>query len=104
MLSSVPELITGTRASSESSPLSIEMPSGGVIKYSLIEFIKDLRHGLGSSITSQMSALSSLYSRYRTPVCVGDVYLIASMLWGQGMKPVLVATAKSCTPERTPLC
>ena len=74
---------------------SIEMPSGGVIKYSLIEFIKDLRHGLGSSITSQMSALSSLYSRYRTPVCVGDVYLIASMLWGQGMKPVLVATAKS---------
>ena len=74
---------------------SIEMPSGGVIKYSIIEFIKDLRHGLGSSITSQMSALSSLYSRYRTPVCVGDVYLLASMLWGQGMKPVLVATAKS---------
>jgi len=74
---------------------SIEMPSGGVIKYSIFEFIKDLRHGLGSSITSQMSALSSLYSRYRTPVCVGDVYLLASMLWGQGMKPVLVATAKS---------
>ncbi len=74
---------------------SIEMPSGGVIKYSIIEFIKDLRHGLGGSISSQMSALSSLYSRYRTPVCVGDVYLMASMLWGQGMKPVLVATAKS---------
>ena len=74
---------------------SIEMPSGGVIKYSILEFIKDLRHGLGGSISSQMSALSSLYSRYRTPVCVGDVYLMASMLWGQGMKPVLVATAKS---------
>ncbi len=74
---------------------SIEMPSGGVIKYSIIEFIKDLKHGLGGSITSQLSTLSSLYSRYRTPVCVGDVYLLASMLWGQGMKPVLVATAKS---------
>lgn len=74
---------------------AIEMPSGGVIKYSLLEFIKDLRHGLGSSITTQMNALSSLYTRYRTPVCVGDVYLLASMLWGQGMKPVLVATAKS---------
>ena len=74
---------------------SIEMPSGGVIKYSIIAFVRDLRHGLGRSITSQMSALSSLYSRYRTPVCVGDVYLVASMLWGQGMKPVLVATAKS---------
>ncbi len=74
---------------------SIEMPSGGVIKYSFLEFFKDLRHGLGSSITSQMNALSSLNSRYRTPVCVGDVYLLANMLWGQGMKPVLVATAKS---------
>lgn len=76
------------------SPVS-EMPSGGVIKYSISELFKDIRHGLGNSIHSQMSTLYSLGSRYRTPVCVGDVYLLAAMLWGQGLKPVLIATAKS---------
>lgn len=76
------------------SPAS-EMPSGGVIKYSVSELVNDLRHGLGGSIKKQMEALRKLGGKYRTPVCVGDVYLFANMLWGQGVSPVLLATAKS---------
>jgi len=76
------------------SPAS-EMPSGGVIKYSLLDFFKDIRHGLGNSIVAQMSVLRSFRSCYRTPVCVGDVFLTLSMLFGYGFKPLLIATAKS---------
>lgn len=76
------------------SPVS-EMPSGGVIKYSVVDLFRDIRHGLGRSIRSQLHALHSLRGDYRTPVCVGDVYLLANILWGQGFKPLLVATAKS---------
>jgi tetraacyldisaccharide 4'-kinase len=76
------------------SPAS-EMPSGGVIKYSVSELVNDFRHGLGGSIKKQMDALRKIGGRYRTPVCVGDVYLFANMLWGQGISPVLLATAKS---------
>ncbi|MEG2184925.1 MAG: tetraacyldisaccharide 4'-kinase [Cloacibacillus sp.] len=72
-----------------------EMPSGGVIKYNLIDLLGDLRHGLGSSIISQREKMRSFRGKYRTPICVGDVYLLWSVLWGQGMKPLLVATAKS---------
>ncbi len=76
------------------SPAS-DMPSGGVIKYSLVDLFKDMRYGLGDSIRAQMSTLRSFRSRYRTPVCVGDVYLLLIMLLGQGLKPLLLATAKS---------
>ena len=72
-----------------------DMPSGGVIKYALSDFMRDMRSGLGGSIKEQRDALRRLRGRYRTPVCVGDVYLASSMLWGQGMKPLLVATAKT---------
>ena len=76
------------------SPAS-EMPSGGVIKYSVADLLKDIRHGLGKSIQSQTRALRGISGLYRTPVCVGDVYLLANILWGQGLKPILLATAKS---------
>ena len=54
-----------------------------------------MRHGLGGAIKSQMKKMRELCGKYRTPVCVGDVYLLLSVLWGQGMKPLFVATAKS---------
>lgn len=76
------------------SPAS-EMPSGGVIKYSLVDLFKDIRHGLGRSIRRQIDTMQKLRGKYRTPVCVGDVYLLVNVLWGQGLKPLLVATAKS---------
>ena len=72
-----------------------EMPSGGVIKYSAFALLRDIRHGLGGAMCKQLEVLRSLDGVYRTPVCVGDVYLLVNMLWGLGMKPVLVATAKT---------
>ncbi|MDO5114760.1 MAG: tetraacyldisaccharide 4'-kinase [Synergistaceae bacterium] len=72
-----------------------DMPSGGVVKYHISDLLRDLRHGLGGSIRKQRDSMRSFRGRYRTPICVGDVYLLASVLWGQGMKPLLVATAKS---------
>lgn len=89
---------SGTHYKSEGfevlSPSSV-MPSGGVIKYSLWELMRDIRHGLGSAIRSQIRALRAISGHYRTPVCVGDVYLMANILWGQGLKPILLATAKT---------
>lgn len=72
-----------------------EMPSGGVVKYSLRALFKDMRHGLGSDIKKQIAAWRALRGRFRTPICVGDVYLLLVTVWGQGMSPALVATAKS---------
>ena len=72
-----------------------DMPSGGVIKYSLRAFFKDMRHGLRKDIGEQFKAWESLRGRVRTPICVGDVYLLMHVLWGQGLTPMLVATAKS---------
>ena len=72
-----------------------DMPSGGVVKYHLRDLVGDMRHGLGGAIKSQMKKMRELCGKYRTPVCVGDVYLLLSVLWGQGMKPLFVATAKS---------
>lgn len=76
------------------SPVS-DMPSGGVIKYSLWDLIGDFRHGLHGAMKKQMRALRRYRGVYRTPVCVGDVFLLTNVLWGQGMKPALVATAKT---------
>lgn len=76
------------------SPVS-DMPSGGVIKYSLWDLINDFRHGLGGSIKNQIRVLQQYRGQYRTPICVGDIYLMANILWGQGLKPMLVATAKT---------
>ena len=73
---------------------AVEMPSGGVIKYNFLDLLKDLRSGLGRSVIEQLHALRKL-SGYITPICVGDVYLFATMLYGTGLSPMLVATAKT---------
>jgi len=72
-----------------------DSPSGGVIKYRLSDLWRDLRSGLLRSIARQMRAWKRLRGAIRTPVCVGDVYLLLHALWGQGQLPVLVATAKT---------
>jgi len=72
-----------------------DSPSGGVIKYRLVDLWRDLRAGLLRSIAMQMRAWAALRGRIRTPLCVGDVYLLLHALWGQGQLPVLVATAKT---------
>lgn len=74
---------------------SVEMPSGGIVKYNVGELVNDFRHGLGSSIKRQIATMREIGKNYRTPVCVGDVYLFSNVLWGQGVSPVLLATAKS---------
>lgn len=70
-------------------------PSGGVVKYSLRECWRDLRAGLLPQVMAQLRSWQSLRGRCRTPLCIGDVYLFLHALWGQGRKPVLVATAKT---------
>lgn len=72
-----------------------ETPSGGVVKYRLKDLVRDIRSGLFRHISSQAQAWTFLRGRVRTVICVGDVYLLLHTLWGQGVKPVLVATAKS---------
>ncbi|MEA3507971.1 MAG: tetraacyldisaccharide 4'-kinase, partial [Synergistota bacterium] len=72
-----------------------ETPSGGVIKYRLKDLLRDIRAGLLSHITAQVSAWKNVRGLNRTVLCVGDVYLLLHTLWGQGMKPALVATAKT---------
>lgn len=74
---------------------SVEMPSGGIVKYNVGELVNDFRHGLGTSIKRQIATMRKIGRDYRTPVCVGDVYLFSNVLWGQGVSPVLLATAKS---------
>lgn len=72
-----------------------DSPSGGVIKYRLADLWRDLRSGLLRSIARQIGAWKKLRGTIRTPLCVGDVYLLLHALWGQGQLPVLVATAKT---------
>lgn len=76
------------------SPAS-EMPSGGVVKYSLRALLRDLRHGLGKDIGRQIETWRRRAGKFRTPLCVGDGYLLAHTLWGQGKTPILAATAKT---------
>ena len=72
-----------------------DMPSAGIIKYSIRALMKDFRHGLRKVIKKQIEEWRKQKGRFRTPICVGDVYLLAHTLWGQGMSPALIATAKS---------
>ncbi|MDR1137955.1 MAG: tetraacyldisaccharide 4'-kinase [Synergistaceae bacterium] len=76
------------------SPVS-EMPSAGIVKYSLRALMSDFKHGLVKIIKKQIEAWRKQRGKFRTPICVGDIYLILHTLWGQGMSPLLVATAKS---------
>ena len=72
-----------------------DMPSAGVIKYSLRALMRDIRHGLWKDISLQLKTWRALRGKIRTPICVGDVYLMMHVLWGQGLTPLLIATAKS---------
>lgn len=72
-----------------------DMPSAGVIKYSLRALVRDVRHGLWRDIALQLRTWRELRGKIRTPLCVGDVYLMMHVLWGQGLTPLLLATAKS---------
>jgi tetraacyldisaccharide 4'-kinase len=72
-----------------------DMPSGGIVKYSLRALLRDLKHGLRQEIKRQIEVWRRQRGRLRTPICVGDVYLLSHTLWGQGLSPMLVATAKS---------
>jgi tetraacyldisaccharide 4'-kinase len=72
-----------------------EMPSGGIVKYSVMALLGDFRHGLRRLIKKQIEVWREYEGRFRTPICVGDVYLLTHTLWGQGLSPLLVATAKS---------
>ena len=56
-------------------PPPLDTPSGGVIKYSFFELIKDIRAGLIGHVKRQLDAWSRLRGKIRTPICVGDVYL-----------------------------
>lgn len=72
-----------------------EMPSGGVVHYSLKALAGDFLHGLRKDIGKQILTWRRYAGKFRTPLCVGDGYLLAHTVWGQGMTPLLVATAKS---------
>jgi len=72
-----------------------EMPSGGVVKYSARALARDLLHGLHRDIGKQLGVWRARAGKFRAPLCVGDGYLLAHTVWGQGKTPALVATAKS---------
>ena len=72
-----------------------ETPSGGIVKYSLSDLVRDLRFGLVKIIIEQLKSWKRLRHRLQRVFCVGDVYLALQALWGQGGEPLLVATAKT---------
>jgi len=72
-----------------------ETPSGGIVKYSFSDLVRDLRFGLVKIIIEQLKSWRSLRYRLHGVFCVGDVYLALQALWGQGGAPFLVATAKT---------
>jgi tetraacyldisaccharide 4'-kinase len=70
-------------------------PSGGILKYRLRDLWGDLRAGLFGHIRDQQGDWRAVAHDVRTPLCVGDVYLLLHTLWGQGTAPLFVATAKT---------
>jgi tetraacyldisaccharide 4'-kinase len=70
-------------------------PSGGVVKYRLRDLWGDIQAGLFGHIREQQGAWRNIARSVRTPVCVGDVYLLLHTLWGQGIAPLFIATAKT---------
>lgn len=70
-------------------------PSGGVLKYSLKDLWGDMRAGLLRHVREQLGDWQKIARRVRTPVCVGDVYLLLHTLWGCGARPMFCATAKT---------
>lgn len=72
-----------------------ETPSGGIVKYNILDFLRDLRFGLIGIIREQIRGWEDLRNRQGPVFCVGDVYLALQALWGLGGAPALVATAKT---------
>ncbi|MBQ7217818.1 MAG: tetraacyldisaccharide 4'-kinase [Synergistaceae bacterium] len=70
-------------------------PSGGVLKYSLKDLWGDMRAGLLRHVREQLGDWQKIARRIRTPVCVGDVYLLLHTLLGSGARPMFCATAKT---------
>lgn len=70
-------------------------PSGGVLKYSVRDLLGDMRAGLLKHISSQLKDWRKISRTVRSPVCVGDVYLLLHTLWGSGARPMFCATAKT---------
>ncbi len=70
-------------------------PSGGVVKYSLRDLLGDMRAGLLKHVSAQLRDWKKVAGRIRTPICVGDVYLLLHTLWGSGTRPMFCATAKT---------
>ncbi len=73
-------------------------PSGGVVKYRLRDLWGDMRAGLLHHVTAQLRDWQHLVrsgGTVRTPLCVGDVYLLLHTLWGSGARPLFAATAKT---------
>ncbi|MBQ4418017.1 MAG: tetraacyldisaccharide 4'-kinase, partial [Synergistaceae bacterium] len=70
-------------------------PSGGVVKYRLKDLLGDMRAGLLKHVKAQLNDWEKLAGRVRTPICVGDVYLLLHTLWGSGARPFFAATAKT---------
>lgn len=70
-------------------------PSGGVVKYSLKDLWGDMRAGLLKHIRSQLQDWGKIAGKIRTPICVGDVYLLLHTLLGSGKRPLFTATAKT---------
>ena len=70
-------------------------PSGGVLKYSLRDLLGDMRAGLLNHVRDQLSDWKKIANLIRTPICVGDVYLLLHTLWGSGARPLFTATAKT---------
>ena len=70
-------------------------PSGGVLKYSLKDLWGDMRAGLLKHVRAQLADWKKIARSVRTPICVGDVYLLLHTLWGAGARPMFCATAKT---------
>lgn len=70
-------------------------PSGGVLKYSLRDLWGDMRAGLLKHVRAQLADWRKIAHSLRTPICVGDVYLLLHTLWGSGKWPLFCATAKT---------
>ena len=70
-------------------------PSGGVLKYSVKDLWGDMRAGLLKHVKAQLSDWKKIAGKIRTPICVGDVYLLIHTFFGSGARPLFVATAKT---------
>ncbi len=70
-------------------------PSGGVLKYSVKDLWGDMRAGLLKHVRAQLEDWRKIAIKMKTPLCIGDVYLLLHTLFGSGARPLFAATAKT---------